>query len=268
MKDEIESLKEELRKTQLALQMAVQMSQFKAGFLARTSHELRSPLSTLIGLHQLILSDLTESPEEEREFIQQAYQSALKLVKLIDDIVAVSKTEYGNKDLEIQPIQLAEIFSNLYTLTYLPAANRNLRLEIVAPDPAIFIKTDRQTFQHALLILVDTGISSMLEGNIQVSARALPESQLVEVNIDLDCPAAVWSEPLNLLQQIPIATPEAVKCFARELEFSPGMKLLLCQNLLEVMEGKLQLIDRSPEGSQETFTQLQCSIPLAPADNL
>jgi signal transduction histidine kinase len=263
MKDEIESLKEELRNTQLALQMAVQMSQFKAGFLARTSHELRSPLSSLIGLHQLILSDLTESPEEEREFIQQAFQSALKLVKLIDEIVAISKTEYGTKKLEIERVRLAEIFADIYRLTYLQAANRNLRLEIVEPEPEIFLKVDRQSFQQALLMLVDTAISSIADGKIQVFARTLTQAKIVEINIDLDCPATVWSEPSNLLQQLPVATPETVKDFAKEIEFSPGMKLLLCQNLLEVMQGKLLLLDRSLEGSQEGLTRLQCSMLLA-----
>ena len=50
---------EQLKQTQLAYQLAQQMSQFKAGFLTRVSHELRSPLNSMIGLHQLILSDFS-----------------------------------------------------------------------------------------------------------------------------------------------------------------------------------------------------------------
>src|SRR4028118_383672 len=80
--EKFDALCEQLKQTQLAYQMAHEMSQFKSGFLARTSHELRSPLSSVIGLHQLILSDLCDSPEEEREFVAQANASALKLVKL------------------------------------------------------------------------------------------------------------------------------------------------------------------------------------------
>jgi signal transduction histidine kinase len=90
--DELQPLKEELKQTQLAYEMAKEMSQFKAGFLARTSHELRSPLSSLIGLHQLILQDLCDSPEEERQFVAQANTSALKMVKVLDDLVKVSKS--------------------------------------------------------------------------------------------------------------------------------------------------------------------------------
>jgi signal transduction histidine kinase len=84
--------------------MAKEMSQFKAGFLARTSHELRSPLSSLIGLHQLILADLCDSPEEAREFVAQANASALKMVKLLDEVIAVSKTEHGTNRLELRSV--------------------------------------------------------------------------------------------------------------------------------------------------------------------
>ncbi len=57
--------------------MAAQMGQYKAGFLARTFHELGSPLTSLISLYQLILSDLCDSPAEERDCIAQAQQSCL-----------------------------------------------------------------------------------------------------------------------------------------------------------------------------------------------
>src|SRR5689334_21319694 len=66
---------EQLRQVELAYRMASEMSQFKAGFLARVSHELRSPLNGMIGMHQLILSDLCDGPQEEREFVAQADES-------------------------------------------------------------------------------------------------------------------------------------------------------------------------------------------------
>lgn len=85
--EEMPPISQQLQQTQLAYFMAREMSQFKAGFLARTTHELRSPLNGLIGLHQLILSDLCEDPAEEREFIGQAHERTLKLLKLIDEIL-------------------------------------------------------------------------------------------------------------------------------------------------------------------------------------
>jgi signal transduction histidine kinase len=49
---------------------AIELAQFKAGFLARTSHELRSPLNGMISGLQLILSDLCDDAAEEREYVK------------------------------------------------------------------------------------------------------------------------------------------------------------------------------------------------------
>ena len=89
-----------MKEIELAYHLAREMSQFKAGFLARTTHVLRSPLNGLIGLHQLILSDLCENPEEEREFIGQAHERALKLLNLIDEILHIARAEHGNSKLD------------------------------------------------------------------------------------------------------------------------------------------------------------------------
>ena len=120
-------LLQQIKQTQLAYQMAEEMSQFKAGFLARTTHELRSPLNGLIGLHQLILSDLCEDAAEEREFIGQAHERALKLLHLIDEVLSIARTEHGTNKLDIQAQPLAAILGEVNDLTYMLAANRRTR---------------------------------------------------------------------------------------------------------------------------------------------
>jgi signal transduction histidine kinase len=91
----------ELQSLQVAYQLATEISQLKGGFLARISHELRSPLNGLIGMQQLILEDLCDNPEEERAFIAQANQSALKMIKVLDTCAGCGKAgawqaEHGN----------------------------------------------------------------------------------------------------------------------------------------------------------------------------
>jgi K+-sensing histidine kinase KdpD len=260
--NEIEALKEELKQTQLAYQMAIQWSQFKAGFLARISHELRSPLSSLIGLHQLILSDLCESPEEQREFLSQAHQSALKLMRLIDEVVDIAKTSYGTKKLDVESVPLAEIFNDVESLTYLQAANRNLKLQIVPPDSSVRILVDRARTIQLLAILIDGGIDSLKEGKIQMTAHPSADSSFIDICIDIESSPQVWSDPTDLLQnnsssptdKIPESTPHSA--------FSPGMKLMLAQTLIETMEGRLTVVDLTQSSTSKPLTRLQCSIPV------
>jgi K+-sensing histidine kinase KdpD len=253
--NEIDELKEELKQAQLAYQMAAQMSQFKAGFLARTSHELRSPLSSMIGLHQLILSDLCESPEEQKEFIAQAYHSALKLMKLIDEIVAVSKTEYGSNSLHLESLQLAEIFTEIARLTHLQAANRNLRLEIINPDANVNVFADRSRLIQLIFNLIDSGISIMKRGQIKLSTTEVTLDS-VRVEIDLECPVALWQESSIAEPNFNSNDLAEVRELLQEISLSANMKLLMSQTLLETMGGTLELLDISQEGDRLPSTRI------------
>lgn len=253
--NEIDELKEELKQAQLAYQMAAQMSQFKAGFLARTSHELRSPLSSLIGLHQLILSDLCDSPEEQKEFIGQAYHSALKLLKLIDEIVAVSKTEYGSNRLNLESLPLAEIFAEINRLTHLQAANCNLQLEIVAPSPTATVYADRERLIQLIFNLIDSAIASMKTGKIKLSTTN-ETSNTINIEIDLECSIDLWQERKSVEPHVDSNDLGEIRQLLQEIGLSANMKLLLSQTLLETMGGHLEMEDLSWQNNGQPLTRI------------
>jgi hypothetical protein len=249
-------LLQELKQTQLAYYQAREMSQFKAGFLARTSHELRSPLGGVIGLNQLILADLCENPEEEREFIQQAHEKSLKLLKLIDEILNISKLESGRNKLDIETLQLSEFLQDIYDLTYLLAANRNYHFTLSLPDPEIHILADSRWLKQVLINLIDTTITQMEEGNIYLSSNLPVTGNHVNIWLDVPTVAVLTSESLD---SITSENPE----LQENIDLSPGMKLLLNQSLVELMGGKLEILPL-PTNEEQTqqSTRLQISVPI------
>jgi signal transduction histidine kinase len=254
--DNLPLLLQQVKQSQLAYEMAREMSQFKAGFLARISHELRSPLNGLIGLHQLILNDLCDNPAEEREFVGQAYERSLKLLKMIDEILSVARTEHGKNKLEIEPIQLTQVLEEVHKLTYMLAANRNHPFTVSPPESEIYILADMRWLRQILVYLVDTTISQMEEGSICISTHILPTNNCVHICLDIPTHAVIWSEPIDLIASQ--ATTDQ-----QNTVLSSGMKLLLTQRLLEVMEGKLEIISApiTQEATQD-WTRLQISMPL------
>lgn len=271
---DVKALQDQLKKTQLAYQMATEMSQFKGGFLARTSHEIRSPLNSLIGLLQLIISDLCDNPAEEREFVNQAHTSALKMVRLIDEIIAVAKTQHGTNQLEIQPLQLTGVLEDVYSLTHLQAANRNLQLQLTPPDPEIYVLADARWLQQVLVNLVDAAIPKMEEGSIQISVPPLSGSEFVHVWIDAECPPSVWSEPVDLLKstqkQEPLSKPQQTPAVQTPGLLS-GLNLLSSQSLMEMMQGHLEIVSSEEAAGGSTaqnITRIQCTIPLMPPENV
>lgn len=245
---QIAALQQELAELRLAYQMAVEMGQFKIGFLARSSHELRSPLNGLIGMHQLILSDLCENPEEEREFVSQANTAAQKLVKMLDEVLTVAKADYGTLPVAIQPVPLAIILQQVVDLVRLPAQDRNLRLHLTPPDGSVYVLADPNWLRQALLGLVDTTLLLMPEGSLSISVGL--EATTANVWIDAQCPVSGWSDPLTLLEQEP----------TQEFQPSPTFRLLLSQRLLARQGATVEIV---AAGNGETLpTRLECTIPL------
>lgn len=271
------TLTQQLKQTEIAYQLAIQMSQFKAGFLARTSHELRSPLNSLIGLHQLILSDLCDDPAEERAFVAQANSSALKLIDLIDQILAVSRVEHSNSKLEIQPLQLATVLAEVYNLTHLIAANRNIHLHLSPPEAEIYVLADPRWLRQVLINLLDTCLIQIESGSISIriscdqaelghekieaqphlAIGASSESKgYAQVLLDVNPPIAIWSEPIELSK-----TAQSNESVLKNTAPSSGMNLLLIQTILELMQSRLEIVNPY-QADADSCTRLQLTIPL------
>uniref|UniRef100_A0A832H3A4 histidine kinase n=1 Tax=Oscillatoriales cyanobacterium SpSt-402 TaxID=2282168 RepID=A0A832H3A4_9CYAN len=261
--DDAALLKEQLQQTKLAYCMAMHMSQFKGNFLARTSHELRSPLNGLIGMHQLILADLCDSPEEEQEFIAQAHASALKMVKVLDEVIDAAKVEHGTSQLHQHPTQLSTLLHEVNELTHLQAQNRNLQLSVVVPASEITVLTDLRRLRQALVMLIDSAIAYLEEGQITVSIQ----STATHCQIEIATPIAedVWlANSEQLVPCLPLEAAQldksAVVHLANQPFPSPGFSFSLARSLLQTMQGQLEL---STNNASE-ITTILCTLPLAP----
>lgn len=256
-----------LQSLQLAYHMAAEMSRFKGSFLARTSHELRSPMSGLIGMQQLILADLCDDAAEERDFIQQANEAALRMVKVLDDVIDVAKVEHGVSEITLQPVQLNLVLLNLYTATHLQAQNRNLQLHIPAVNETLYAMADPRRLQQVLIHLVDSAIANLEDGSITVLLGAV-DSTSIQLWIDQPIPLNVWSQPLEFL---PLAIAPLESILENTLEKAaivqqantpfPSLSFvrLLAEKLLVSMDGSLEIL--SPSDSLAlNQTRIQCTI--------
>lgn len=256
-----------LQQSQLAYLMAHQMSQFKGGFLARTSHELRSPLSNIIGLHQLILSDLCDDLAEERNFIAQAHEAALHLVKLLDEILNVARIEHGTNKLEIQPLQLSFVLEEVCNITRMVIANRRHQLQLSPPSTEIYVLADPQWLRQILLSLIDAAMFYVKDGEIfALSVQSIPESKFIYICLDVPLAVSTWNDPVDLLKRsdrLLTSTYKATNGTTKAAfnKTSPGLVLLLAQTLLEVMQGKLEILPAPTNSSKSPATRILISIP-------
>ncbi|MEM7555828.1 MAG: HAMP domain-containing sensor histidine kinase [Cyanobacteria bacterium P01_A01_bin.84] len=255
---ELKKISEQLKHIKSAYNMANEMCQFKGGFLARTTHELRSPLNGLIGLHQLILQDLCENPEEEREFIAQAHERTLLLLKLLDGILKVARTEHGTNKLNIVSYPVGKLLQEVDDLTRMLAQNRNFPFKVSAPESEIYVSADIHWLRQILLGLIENTIGQMEEGSIHLCAEASSTGNMTEIFLDIPKYTLPDKESIDLIK----SDSKYEQKVDKNSSISHGMKLLINQTLIETMGGNLQIVSAISNGEYEPdMVRLKLSIP-------
>lgn len=145
-------------------------SQAKDAFLANLSHELRTPLSVIIGYQNLVLEGgLT--PQECTEFLRRSTASATHLLRLISDMLDLTRLEAGSAEITVEPLPVTSILHEVRDLTQVLANAKGLRLELAAA-PETRVLADRQRLKQILLNLIGNGLKFTSEGGVTISAAA------------------------------------------------------------------------------------------------
>ncbi len=235
---------------QMAYFRALELAQFRGGFLARTAHELRSPINKIISLNQMILEGLCESPEEERQFILDAQAASMKLLEHLDFLIQVSKIETGQVLPEMQVVALAPIFDQVREMTQLQAADRNLRLIIEPPDAIVRIWTDPAWLQNVLVTLIDIAVSSD-RGTLRLTLSPQSSPDSCHLWLEDDRPKTYWRESTPL---------PAAETFDINEPLANSLRLNMAEAMLKAMEGSLTLIS-TLDSTEGAATRLQCTLP-------
>lgn len=242
---------------QLAYYQALELAQFKGGFLARASHELRSPLNRIISLQQMILEGLCDNPEEERTFIEDAHAASLKLLEYLDFLIHISKVEVGRSQPTLQSVPLGSIFNQVYELTHLQAANRNLRLVVEPPDDTMHVYGDPGWIQTVLTTLIDMAIDDGDRGTLRLALAPDAAPKTCAIWVEDDRPASHWQESVSL--------PEP-KAFELDNTLSNSVRMGLVEAMVAAMDGTVSLLS-SPAAGAPLVTRVQCTLPTAAVSN-
>ncbi|AUX34288.1 MULTISPECIES: PAS domain S-box protein [Sorangium] len=171
---------EELRKARALAEAA---SSAKSEFLASMSHELRTPLNAILGFAQLLHRDRkTPLTDRQKERIEHVLKGGEHLLKLIDDILDLSRIEAGRVTVSMEPVNVAEVLEEVKT-TLDPMAQR-AGIEIaLAPLPAELpkITADRTRFAQILMNYGSNAIKYGRRGGRATIAVSMPEDGVVRI---------------------------------------------------------------------------------------
>ena len=247
------------RSLELANLEMARANRLKSEFLANTSHELRTPLNAILGFLRLVLDGLCDNPEEEREFLHHAYDSARNLLNLINELLDSARLEAGKLELQLTEVNVHTVFEQVKKLTRLQAEQKKLRLTFRTPRGQVLVRADPGKLQQILLNLVANAIKFTAKGEVRVQARSFPAKGHVRFQVR-DSGIGIPPETQEILfQKFVQADGSSTRQFG-----GAGLGLAICKNLVEFMGGQIWLSSPGPgQGTTASFT-----LPLVTSQSL
>ena len=263
------SLAKLYREVEQASIEAEEANRLKSDFLANTSHELRTPLNGIIGFLKLLLEGMADDPEEQREFIEEAYKSSIHLLNLINDILDIAKIEAGKMELQLGEVELDELLQDVDKLIRTQAEHKGLNFQIKYPATLtpVALHGNYQRLLQVLLNLIGNGIKFTQEGGIVISAevnnkkvefQGIEFPGMVKISV-ADTGIGVSLEKQNkLFENFYQVDGSRTKSYG-----GTGLGLAISQKLVEAMGGIISFYSMGEGlGSTVTFTVPLSHLPV------
>ncbi len=227
----------------------------KGDFLAQMSHELRTPITAIQGFIRLLSeSDLSTNDKRYCAIIDQA---ARQLLQLIDDILAITRLQSGNVELESRPMDLADCIENPVSLMAPSAHAKGLELILdISPEVPLALEGDSLRIRQIVFNLISNAIKFTDEGYVLVRVLRHSSSRS-DARITIQVQDTGIGIADNVRQQVFDAFTQADNSISRRFG-GTGLGLAIVNNLVSLMGGKIALNSTVGRGSCFTVT-----LPLA-----
>ncbi len=140
-------------------------NKYKSEFLTNMSHELRTPLNSIILLSRLLMNNKNELQQDDLEKVEVIHSSGRELLRLINDVLDLSKIEAGKTDLNISKFHSSELTRELRLLFTELAQNKNLKFN--AKDSInLLLMGDRDKISQILRNLIANAIKFTQQGSV------------------------------------------------------------------------------------------------------
>ncbi len=219
----------------------------KTQFFANMSHELRTPLNAVIGLTSSLLG--RELDDEVREDLEIVQSSGGSLLRIINDILDLSKSESGKLAVENSVTDLRAMVSDVTALYRLNAQDRNLFLDVNFEGPNEPVLADPTRIKQIIGNLVSNALKFTSEGGVEVRLMTTVMDQQMSVQIDVaDTGIGIADDKQELIFE---AFQQADSSTFRKYG-GTGLGLSISRKLAEIMGGTLTISGEAGIGS--TFT--------------
>ena len=234
----IKDREQELEEARLLAEKA----ELKQSFLANMSHEIRTPLNAIVGFSNILALDDGVSPEERLEYIGSINKNSDLLLKLINDILELSRIESGYMSFEYEKCFVSELVDSIY-MTHQMLISEQLEFIKELDAVQVEVMVDKGRLTQVITNFLNNASKFTKTGYIKLGYRYLSESDRVAIYVEDTGRGIELSEQKMIFSR-----------FYKQDEFSQGagLGLSICQVIVEKLRGKIELWSEPGKGSRFT----------------
>lgn len=227
---------------------ATESLKFKSRFLAKMSHEIRTPLNGMMITSQLL--DESDLNEDQAEYVEIIKKSTNRLLPIINDIIDLSKIEYGKLRIQTEKMNLEEEIVDVVCNMKYFAKSKGLGIHYeIDSDISRNLIGDQNRLRQVLINLLNNSIKFTEKGYIGVKCKLIDDketSQRIRFDVE-DTGVGIHRDELDMIFDVFVQT---------EVGYSSGgsgLGLSICKELIELMGGNIRVDSYHGIGSKFYF---------------
>ena len=218
---------------------AQEVEMVKNAFLHNMSHEIRTPLNTVVGFSELF--EMEHSAEDEAVFISEIKNNSASLLKLINDILFLSRLDAGMITLSPQPVDFASIFGGRCSSVWDNHKKPGVEYIVQSPFKRLVVEIDEPNVSLIISKILANAIEHTTSGTVLARYEYIADRLLVSVE-DTGC--GIKKENLeNIFGR-----------FVTGANNGAGLGLSICHELVEYMGGKIEITSTEGKGTTVWFS--------------
>lgn len=228
-----------------AKEKAEEANRLKSNFLANMSHEVRTPLNAIVGFANILIEQRNELSETDfKEISELINQNAELLVKLINDVLDLSKIESRNAKMTPEDIDLIALGRSLISMENTNNSRKtNLKMLFDCPHAELSCVTDRRYLQQIIINLLNNAIKFTDKGTITL--RIEQGDDCIRFSVTDTGPGIPTDKQKQVFQRF-----EQLDNFKQ----GTGLGLSICQSIVEMLGGRIWIDSEYIYGARFIFT--------------
>jgi signal transduction histidine kinase/CheY-like chemotaxis protein/HPt (histidine-containing phosphotransfer) domain-containing protein len=247
----LSELKIFLRREKEARESAVAAADFKSAFLANVSHEIRTPLNAILGMAEMLAG--TRLTKDQSLYVRTFQTQGHHLLKLINDILDLSRVEAGHVQIREEPFDVRELVESVVSVMSAPARERGLEISCrLTPEVPEHLLGDPESLRRVLINLFGNGVKFTEKGSVVLSVETDPETSKPG-HLRFSVADTGMGVPPDKLEAIFERFYRMDSPWSRQ-QGGTGLGLYISRHLVTVMGGKMWVESNINHGSTFHFT--------------